>query len=98
MSARTRLFAALAVCAAAFATGTTRADGGVSVTGSRVELGELCPTVPEAMRAAEGHGADAYRRHQGGAETIAAAVLLSAARALQRFGGYQRRRELHLCR
>ena len=45
MSGRTRL-----VCALALLVSAARADGALVVAGSRIELAELCPTAPDAVR------------------------------------------------
>jgi hypothetical protein len=52
MSGSTRLFSAFVASAAALlaAPAPAHADGALVVSGARVELGELCPTAPEAVR------------------------------------------------
>jgi hypothetical protein len=52
MSGSTRLFSAFIASAAALlaAAAPAHADGALVVSGARVELGELCPTAPEAVR------------------------------------------------
>lgn len=50
MNGRSRLLSVFAASAVALVAAGARAEGALIVAGSRIELGELCPTAPEAAR------------------------------------------------